>query len=37
VGDSFRCDVTAPGFPSGIADITIESDDGKYRWYISNQ
>lgn len=37
VGDSFHCDVTAPGSPPGFAEVTLDSDDGKYRWYISNQ
>ena len=37
VGDSFHCDVTAPGSPPGLAEVTLYSDDGKYSWYISNQ
>jgi len=37
VGDSFRCDVAAPGFPRGFAEVTLEDDDGEYSWYIKNQ
>lgn len=37
VGDSFRCDVSVPGFPPGLAEVSIESDDGNFSWYISNQ
>ena len=37
VGESFRCDVTVPGSPPGYAKVSMESDDGKYSWYISNQ
>lgn len=37
MGDSFRCDVTVPDFGPGIAHVTMESDDGKYSWYLSNQ
>ena len=37
VGDSFRCDVASRGFPRGFAEVTLEDDDGKYSWYITNQ
>lgn len=36
VSDSFRCDVAAPGYPPGSAEVTLEHEGGKYSWYLSN-
>lgn len=37
VGLVFRCGVQVPDSPAGFAQITVESDDGKYTWFINNQ
>ena len=37
VGGSFRCDVTVPGQKRGYAEVTMETSDGRYSWFISNQ
>lgn len=36
VGSSFQCDVVAPGFPPGLAQVTWGSDDGRYSWFLTN-
>jgi hypothetical protein len=37
VGESFRCDVRVPGQKPGYAEVTMETSDGRYSWFISNQ
>jgi len=37
VGDFFRCDVTVPGQKPGYAEVTMETSDGRYSWFISNR
>ena len=36
VGESFRCDVTAPDFPPGVGVVTLVDDSGRFSWYITN-
>lgn len=36
IGSSFHCDVVAPGFPPGLAQVTWESGDGRYSWFLTN-
>lgn len=36
VGDSIHCDISTPDVAAGLGVVTLEDEDGRYSWYMTN-